>query len=372
MKMYANLYERLVSDENVRKSIKNGFKGKGYRKNVDYILSHMDESVEKYQNMAEHFYNATHIPKLIYDGVRRKQRYIIVPSNDEQVIHHMVVNTLSPIFMKGMYEHSYGSIPGRGSHKAKKFISRWLSRDIRNTKYCLQMDIKKFFDSVPHDILKAKLTRIIKDEKVIQILFEIIDVQEKGIPLGFYTSQWFANFYLTELDHYIKEELKAVYYVRYMDDMVIFDGNKKKLHSMRKLLEKFLNTKLGLELKDNWQVFKIEYVDKDNHRHGRPLDFMGFKFYRDRVILRRSIMLRMSRKAKRMGSKHKPTIRDCRQFLSYVGWLNATNTYYFYLKHIKPFVNIGKLKKRLSNYDKRMRKEIITCGEKCRVQLNPS
>lgn len=363
MKTYRNLYEKLVSDENVRKSIKNGFKGKGYRKNVDYILSHMDESVLKYQRMAEHFYNAKHVPRLIYDGVRRKQRYIIVPSNDEQVIHHMIVNTLSPIFMKSMYEHSYGSIPGRGSHKAKKFIKKWLVNDIKNTKYCLKMDIRKFFDSIPHDKILDKLGRIIKDEKMMALIREIVNVQEVGIPLGFYTSQWFANFYLTELDHYIKEVLGARYYVRYMDDMVIFDGNKKKLHAMRKAIDIYLRENLGLQLKDNWQIFKIEYIDKDNHRHGRPLDFMGFKFYRGRVTLRRSIMLRMSRKARRMGTKAKHTIRDCRQFLSYVGWLSATDTYRFYENRIKPFVNIQKLKKRLSNYDTRTRKEMALCGD---------
>jgi len=363
MKTYKHLYEKLVDKDNVELAINNAFKGKRDREKVKYIIEHKEISIPKYQEMANHYHNAIHSPKVIYDGVKRKKRTIIVPSNDEQVMHHMAVNVLKPIFMKSMYEHSYGSIPNRGAHMAKKYINKWLRNDMRNTRYCLQMDIKKFFESVPHDILKDKLSRIIKDDRFLKILFEIIDVQEVGIPLGFYTSQWFANFYLTELDHIIKEKFCVPYYVRYMDDMVILGGNKEKLHTVRELIEEFLNTKLGLEMKSNWQIFKIEYTDKHNKKHGRPLDFMGFKFYRNRTTLRKSIMFRMSRKAKKIYFKDKPTVRDCRQFISYIGWLSATDTYIFYLNHIKPYITIQYLKRRLSNYDKRIRKELL-CGLK--------
>lgn len=368
MKTYKHLFEMLISDENIKLALKNAFVGKKLKRtNIDRILSNQEESVARYKEMASHFHNSKHTPKVIYDGVRRKKRTIIVPSNDEQVMHHMVVNILKPIFMKSMYEHSYGSIPGRGSHKARKYISKWIIYNPKETRYCLQMDIKKFFDTVPHDILKAKLAKIIDDKQFLEILFEIIDVQEIGLPLGFYTSQWFANFYLTELDHVIKEKLQVRYYTRYMDDMIILGSNKRVLHSNRVFIEKYLNEVLGLEMKPNWQVFKIEYLDKHGNRHGRPLDYMGFKFYRNRVTLRKSILKRMRRKAYRIGKKLKPTIRDCRQFLSYIGWMNTTNVYRYYKTYIKPHVNIGYLKKRLSKYDKR-RKEYL-CGKEVNATL---
>lgn len=125
----------------------------------------------------------------------------------------------------------------------------------KNCKYVLKMDIRHFFDTVPHDKLKAKLRKTIHDEKMLDLLFRIIDVTDVGIPLGFYTSQWLSNWYLQGLDHYIKERLGAVHYMRYMDDMVIFGSNKKVLHRTRQAISDYLENELGLSLKDNWQVF---------------------------------------------------------------------------------------------------------------------
>lgn len=139
-----------------------------------------------------------------------------------------------------------------------------------------------------------------------------------------------------------------------MDDMVIFGSNKKKLHKTRKEIEAYLETE-GLRLKDNWQVFRFDYV-KDGKRKGRDLDFMGFRFFRDRTILRKSIMLKATRKARKIGKKEKPTIYDIRQMLSYLGWIDATDTYGMYLKHIKPYVNFQYMKRRISRHDKRRSK----------------
>jgi hypothetical protein len=285
----------------------------------------------KAKSWVVNYQKTEHHEVLIYDGIGRKQRKIIVPTFRELTVQHAVVNVLKPIFMKGMYEHSYASIPGRGVHKAKKQIEKWIKHDTRNVKYVLKMDIKHFFDSVPHDILKAKLEKLIHDSKLLDLLFKIIDTTEHGLPLGFYTSQWFANWYLQDLDHFIKEDLKAVHYVRYMDDMVIFGSNKKTLHEMRKAIEKYLNDKLGLTLKENWQVFRFHYV-RCNQSRGRDLDFMGFRFYRNRTTLRRRIMLKATRKAKKISKKSRATIYDIRQMLSYLGWLDCTDTYDMYQK----------------------------------------
>jgi len=350
MKSYNHLFEKLIEEDNIELAIRNASLGKRDRREVKKVLENIDEYIPYYQKMVSSFKNAKHRPKEIYDGTRRKKRTIIVPTFDEQVVHHMLVNILKPIFLRSMYYHSYGSLPNKGSHKAKAYISKWLKADERNTVYCLQMDVKKFFESVPHDILKSRLCEIIHDEKFTKVLFEVIDVLQIGLPLGFYTSQWLANWYLTSLDHYIKEDLDAVYYVRYMDDMIIFDSDKKKLHDIRKRIESYLQEILGLELKGNWQVFKVNI---------KPLDFLGFRFHRNRVVLRKSIMLRMTRKAKRLSKKRKASIYDARQMLSYLGWISATNVYNVYLKYIKPFVSFGKLKKKISAHDRRN----VTCGK---------
>lgn len=348
MKSYKNLWERFISDENIELAIKNARKGKTTRKSVNKRLSdpHFKDKIRYY---AAHFKNAKHTPKVIYDGIQRKQRVIIVPTFEEQVVHHMVVNILKPIFAKPMYYHSYGSLPNKGAHRGKKAIEKYIKGHPKDCKYILKMDISKYFDSIPHDILRNNLRKIIRDERFIFVLDEIVSVTDKGIPLGFYTSQWIANWYLTGLDHFIKEDLKAKFYIRYMDDMVIFDSNKKRLHDVRRKIENYLIGNLGLHLKDNWQVFKFDYKGRF-----RPLDFMGFKFYRNRTVLRKSIMLKASRKARRI-KRDKLTIYTARQMLAYLGWITCTFVYGFYLKYIKPYVNFGKLKKYVSKYDKKRR-----------------
>lgn len=348
MKSYNHLYEVCVSESNRRDAITASKHSKRIRSIVkkrhlsdDAILSHSHRWIERFEN-------AKHTPIHIYDGLGHKKRQILVPTLEELVVQHCVVNALKPVFCKGMYEHSYASLPNRGAHKAKKVIEKWIRNDSRNVKYVLKMDIHHFFHSIPHDRLKEKLSKKIHDEKMLNLLFKIIDVNDVGLPLGFYTSQWLSNWYLQGLDHYIKEQLGAAHYMRYMDDMVVFGSNKKVLHRMRQAITDYLDKELGLELKNNWQVFRFSY-DGDK---GRDLDFMGFRFYRNRTVLRKSIMLKAIRKAKRISVKEKPTIYDIRQMISYLGWIKCTNTYTMYLYWIKPYVNFQKMKRRISQYDK--------------------
>ena len=137
--------------------------------------------------------------------------------------------------------------------------------------------------------------------------------------------------------------------------MVIFCSNKKELHNIKDAISSYLNNNLGLTLKKNWQVFRFDYIKNGEH-YGRCLDFIGFKFYRDKLVLRKSIMLKVSRKARKMSKKDRESLHDIRQLLSYLGWLSCTDTYNMYLKHIKPYINMGKYKKRISEYDKFLKK----------------
>ena len=156
---------------------------------------------------------------------------------------------------------------------------------------------------------------------------------------GNFTSQWFANFNLQDLDHYIKEELKVKYYIRYMDDMVLFHRNKKELHKIRIAVDEFLH-KEGLKIKENWQLFKTD---------SRPLDFLGYRFYRGHTTLRRSNCLRIRRRIKKIYKKGKINVTDAGAVLSYNGWLKHSNSYNFTKKYINPYISINKCKEVIKN-----------------------
>lgn len=262
-----------------------------------------------------------------------------------------------------MYYHSYGSLPGRGAISnrkkgtkgGKQAVERYIKKHSNEQIYYLKLDIHKFFDNVSHEVLKKQFARIIRDQKFLKLLYTIIDVtpDNKGIPIGFYTSQWFANFYLIKLDHYIKEVLHADFYIRYMDDMVIFSDNKTNLHQMKIAIEAYLKDELKLELNPKYIITPL-----DKHF----LDFMGFRFYLTHTTLRRALSLRIKRKARKIGNKTLITIYDCRQMLAYKGWVFAAKSYYFYNKYIRPYVTFYDLAHYISYLQRRLN-DVVSYSE---------
>jgi len=313
----------------------------------------------------------------IYDGSSKKERLIIQPRYKyEQIIQHAIIQVLEPIFMRGMYEFSCGSIPGRGGHFGKRHIEKFIKRNNdSDIKYVLKMDIHHYYQSIDINILKEKFKKIIHDEDMLYAINLVLDSNiaehegkeiSMGLPIGFYTSQWFANWFLQDFDHLVKEKMHIKCYVRYVDDIVLFNKSKKELHKDFEIIKKYLNS-LNLEIKDNWQVFKFEYTTSKGKEIGRPLDFMGFKFYRDKTTLRKSILLKATRKARRIGAKKKITWYDASQFMSYMGWFKCTDTHDAYLKHIKPCLNIEACKKIISK-----RQQKINEGESNEFNLQTS
>lgn len=337
MKRVGNIYQEIIAKENIRKAILNASKGKKDRNTVKKVLNNMAFFVDEIHNsLANKTYNTSHYVKvLIHDGVRKKERIIFKPKfYPDQIIHWALMQIIQPILQKGMYDYCCASIPNRGIHYGSKYIKKILVRDRKNTKYTLKLDVKKFYPSIDKQIIKRKFRKIIKDGDTLDLIDKIIDSGETGLPIGNYTSQWFANFYLQDLDHFIKEKLHVKYYIRYMDDMLLFHRNKKELRKIKDEIQKFLK-KENLKLKENWQLFKTD---------SRPVDFIGYRFYRGYTTLRRGNFLRIKRRIKKIYKKQKIRYTDASAIISYMGWVKHCNNYKFTQKYIKPYIDIKKIK----------------------------
>lgn len=344
MKRIGHLYEAIYEIENIKLAIRKASLGKRHHKEIKNILENIDAYALKIHRLLK---NKTYKPSpyavaTIKDGANQKERTISKPKfYPDQIIHWSLMLVIEPVFMKGMYRYNCGSVPGRGSSFGQKSMRKWISNDSKNTKYCLKMDVSKFYPSVKNEILKASMRTKIKDNDALWLIDSIIDSAE-GLPIGNYTSQWFANFFLTKLDHHIKTLDGAIYYIRYVDDLVVLGPNKKKLHKARLEIVKHLNS-IGLDMKNNWQVFKID---------SRPVDFLGVKLYRNHTTLRRRNYLRIKRRLKRIGSKPKPTLKDCSAVISYWGWIKRTDSYNFYHKHVTPYMTIAECREVVSRHGK--------------------
>jgi hypothetical protein len=156
----------------------------------------------------------------------------------------------------------------------------------------------------------------------------------------------------------MKEEWGAGDYMRYADDIVVKGRNKKELHRIRRMSEAYLENEMHQHLKRNWQVFRFEYKDKRSGKiRGRALDFMGFVFHYNRTTLRKTILNRSTRKARKIGKKDRATWYDAAQMLSYMGHYKHTDTYDYYTKNIKPYVNIHELKKIASRHSRKEKRQ---------------
>lgn len=359
MKSYNHLFEKITDEDNIRLAIHNASKKKKKRKDVQQVLNNIDYHIKKVKYILENnlFKPRKHRPKIIDDGFAHKKREIIQPDfKYEQIVHHCVMQVLIPIFSKSLYAYTCGSIPKRGNSYGKKYIEKCIKSDPVNTQYIGKLDIKKFFKNVNLTILKQKISKIIHDSKALKLIYTIIDSYDNGLPLGFFTSQWFANFFLQDLDYYIKQQLEIKYYVRYMDDMVLFADSKEKLHDAVHSIQQYLKNILDLELKSNYQVFKLAKNKKD---HARALSFMGFVFYTCKTTIRKNIMLKGTRKIGRIKKKGKCTWYDAVQLMSSYGWIKHSNTYGMFNKYYtQNNIYIGDLKYKISKHQKTLNEQM--------------
>lgn len=193
MKRTGNIFEKICVEENILRAIENASRGKHNRRGVQNVIEHKEQAAAEIKALLESgtYKSKPYKPFEIMDGPGRKQRTIYCPTfYPDQIVHWAIMQVIEPILMKGMYEFSCGSIPGRGMHYGKRYIERWLRRDKKHTKYCLKLDIKKYYPHIDNAVLKNQFRRKIKDQKALWLIDSIIDSHVEGLPIGNYTSQW--------------------------------------------------------------------------------------------------------------------------------------------------------------------------------------
>ncbi|PJA90531.1 MAG: hypothetical protein CO137_00070 [Candidatus Magasanikbacteria bacterium CG_4_9_14_3_um_filter_32_9] len=212
----------------------------------------------------------------------------------DRVMHHSIVKHIEPLFEKSFIFDSYSSRIGKGTHRGVERLKSFclkLTKNKTRTAWALKCDIRKFFDSVDHDILISILRDKIRDEKLMEIIEKIIRSYStkpgKGIPLGNLTSQIFSNIYLDRLDQFMKRNLRIKHYLRYTDDFIILDVKKERLEKLVPVLNDFLEQDLKLQLHPNKLIIRKIH---------RGIDFLGYIVYPTHLILRTKTKRRMLRK----------------------------------------------------------------------------
>lgn len=314
-KLY-NVYWLLYTCENLCRAQYMAQKGKGDHSDIKRFNEHILENMDALWAMLryETYQPGEYRVKKIYDPKERD--IMIAPFFPDRIIHHCIINVLGQHWTHIFIEHTYSCIKGRGTHKCMLDVRHALKRDKRGTRMCLKTDIKKCYDNIDHAALKLIIRITIADEQLLRLLDKIIDSngKEKGLPIGNYTSQYFANLYLAYFDHWMKEAMGVKYYFRYMDDIVVLDGDKDRLHYLLDMMGLYLATELKVEIKPNWQIFPVD---------DRGIDFVGYKQDHFGVLLRKSILNKFYKKADRIACD--TPIRDATDikhlFPSEYGWV---------------------------------------------------
>jgi len=328
VKRRGNLFRQIVALENLQLAHRNARRGKAHYAAVQEVNANEDVLLRELQWLlvAKMFRTASYRTRTIYEP--KKRLIYILPYYPDRIVQHAAMNILQPIWDALFIYDSYSGIPGKGIHAAMERLSGFLE-DAENTCYCLQFDIKSYYPSVDHEILLALITHKIKCRDTLWLLEDVIRsvASGKGIPIGNYLSQYFANVYLDRFDHWLKEDLHVKYYMRYNDDGVILHSNKEYLHNLWARIAEYLEKELHLSLNSRTQVYSVG---------ARGIDFLGYRTFRDHKLMRKRSATRFKRRvreaARQDGAQEPQAVVS--SVMSYVGWLQHCNCYGLLRKYL--------------------------------------
>jgi retron-type reverse transcriptase len=290
MKRAGGLFPDIVGFRNLLEAERRAARGKRHRPTVQAFEMDLErELIRLQEELVDHSYRPG--PFVTFEVHDPKRRAICAAPFRDRVVHHAICDVLEPVFERRAVHDSYACRRGKGSHaairRAQSVARRW--------PYVLQCDVRRFFASVDHDVLRALLARVLKDRDVLALLDRIIDhpppdaLPGRGLPIGNLTSQHFANLVLGELDHHLKDHLALPGYIRYMDDFLLFGADKATLQELHAEIRRFLDDRLRLELKPS--AAPVNPVSEG-------IGFLGFRIYPRTIRLDQCARRRFLRKVR--------------------------------------------------------------------------
>ena len=352
MKTYNNLYKKLCSEENIFLAYRKARKRKSKKKSVLEFEKNLDYELKK---LREELLSKTYEPKPLKRFIVRdpKTRTIHASAFRDRIVHHLIINLIGCIFEKIFIYDSFASRIDKGTHSAIKRFDYFKMRVSRNGElvkngknsnsvegYVFKADIKHYFGTVDHEILIKIINEKIKDKELIWLIRKVLEnfdssVKGKGMPLGNYTSQFFANVYLNKLDYFVKHDLKAKYYIRYVDDFVILHRSKKRLEYFK---NKIINYLKGLKLEIHPDKSRIEPLQKGTQ-------FLGYRVFYHYKLLRKRNLYKFRKNLKKRLLLLQKGLVDKRQILEdlqgWFGYAQWANTYKLREKIKKEITSFG-------------------------------
>ncbi len=349
-----DLFNSICSMDNLYRAYQNAKSGKGWYKEVKQIEKRPFYYLAGLQYMLKnHLFKTSEYEIFILNEGKKKRDVYKLPFFPDRIAQWAILQVIEPFLVANMTADTYSAIPGkgiqpivndlRGYYKTKRvdgkkksvWVPSILLTDEENTRYCYKIDLHHYYQSINHEVLKQKFRKVFKDPELLWLLDEIADSintateedlielslsgeievdPNTGIPIGNYMSQYSGNFYLSSFDHWVKEELHIKHYYRYMDDVVIFASSKEELHEIHRKVTAYTRDYLHLNIKGNYQIFPTKV---------RGVDFVGYRFFGEYTLLRKSTAINFKRKMracrKKMENNIPPTYSEWCSFNSYKG-----------------------------------------------------
>ena len=353
--MIKNVFDEIFSMDNLYLALEDASRGRRYQRDV---LQFNDEAGKLLRGLRDEIYKGTYrIEKYhVFYVYEPKRRMIMSIAFRHRVVQWAIYRIINPLFTKGYIEDSFGCIDGRGSTSAMQRLKYWVDQASRKggTWYYLKLDISKYFYRISHRVLKKILRKKIDDDRLLYLLDNIIDCDNRafglprgkspgevapedmlydvGMPIGNLMSQVFANLYLDALDQFCKRILKIHFYIRYMDDVIVLCESKEQLRIWEKQIEAFLLSELELDLNRKTCIRPIS--------HG--IEFVGYRIWPTHVVLRKQTTLHIKRSLKKVQENYHDyeiTMEDAIASLqSYLGMLCHCDSHNLQEKILGDFV----------------------------------